>query len=379
MRQRHDRIVLHFPGFEPLDAEAHRKRYERSAAQSAAVWGFQTTVGPMEGTGFAVDSVGEGWQTDVRMHVFDHNELLRRLADKPLPHRLAGGYCAAWRVAWQGAMVRYLRHAWRFGLFFVFPFLFTGAALALTALIALAPLLFGVPAWAYIASVPLGLAFFRFLFLPFSERLHTLHLFADWEMAVAMAALDRPEFNAWLEARAVEARAALDGEADEYLITSHSMGANIAVHVVGMLLEREPDLFAGKKVVFASLGGAVLQCALLRSASMLRARVGLIARCPDISWLEVHCLTDAVHFYKTKVVALCGHADAPQARIAFMRVKQMLTPEHYRKIKGDLLRVHRQYVLGADRKAPFDFTAMTAGPLPAASFADYSQDNMPPL
>ena len=34
----HNRIVLHFPGFEPLDAEAHRQRYTRSAVQASAVW-----------------------------------------------------------------------------------------------------------------------------------------------------------------------------------------------------------------------------------------------------------------------------------------------------------------------------------------------------
>jgi hypothetical protein len=46
----------------------------------------------------------------------------------------------------------------------------------------------------------------------------------------------------------------------------------------------------------------------------------------------------------------------------------MMTREHYRKIRRDFLRVHRQYVLGPDRQASFDFTLMTAGPLSVSDF-----------
>jgi hypothetical protein len=183
----------------------------------------------------------------------------------------------------------------------------------------------------------------------------------------------------WIQACANSARQALDQPADEYVISSHSMGSSAAAHVIGLLLEREPELFAGKRVVFSTLGSAILQCSLLRSASVLRSRVGLIARCKQIFWTDVHCLTDAIHFYKTRVAALCGHADAPQATIVFIRFKTMLTDEHYRRIKKDFLRVHRQYVLGPDRRAAFDFTLMTAGPLPAADFAGFTQSNMPAL
>ncbi len=82
--------------------------------------------------------------------------------------------------------------------------------------------------------------------------------------------------------------------------------------------------------------------------------VAAVTRGPDrglrhvIHWLDVQCLTDAIHFYKVPVVAVCGHADLRPAKMVFIRVKQMLTVEHYRKIKKDFLRVHRQYVLGPD-------------------------------
>jgi hypothetical protein len=377
------RVVLHFPGFEPLDAAAHRARYARSAKQSASAWNYSADLGELEDFGaapyFDVQTRGEAWETHSRIHVLDHNEIVNRLNSRNLVVRLVMGYLAALRVAFGGGLFGYFRHAWRFGLFFVFPFLLVIAGLLISLLFVLLLRDVGLPSWSLILSVPAALAFFVYLYLPQAERLHTLHLFSDWELAVAMAASNDAGVERWLEACAESARQALDQPADEYVISSHSMGSSAAVHVIGLLLEREPELFAGKRVVFSTLGSAILQCALLRSASRLRSRVGLIARCGQIFWTDVHCLTDAIHFYKTRVAAVCGDADAPQATILFIRFKTMLTGEHYRRIKMDFLRVHRQYVLGPDHRASFDFTLMTAGPLSAADFAGFTQSKMPPL
>ena len=378
------RVVLHFPGFEPLDAAAHRARYERSARQSGGVWDFSAEIGELNNFGrapyFDVAATGADWHTQSRVHIVDHNDLVGALNGRPLFTRLLLGYRAAAQVAAAGGMIGYFRHAWRFGLFFIFPFLLMLGGLLISLSIAFAPFLFGLPAWSHIGSIALAVAFFVYVFLPQAEKLHTLHLFSDWEMAVAMAGLNGLGVEQWLEASAISTRQALDDpDADEFVISSHSMGSSVAAHVVGLLLEREPELLQGKRVIFTTLGSAILQCALLRPASVLRSRVGLIARCQDISWLDVHCLTDAIHFYKAKVAAVCGHPDAEQASILFVRFKQMLTAKHYAKIKRDFLRVHRQYVLGPDVRAFFDFTLMTAGPLPASDFAGFSFQKLPEL
>ncbi|ARQ10367.1 hypothetical protein NXC12_CH02348 [Rhizobium etli] len=389
------RVVLHFPGFEPLDGLAHRARYERSARQSAAVWNYSVEIGvPEAGSDpisfmvtTAARAAGEatpgaepgpsGWQTKSRIHLVDHDGFVRRLRGGNTLSQIIAGFRSCAQIMLEGGVRGYFRHAWRFGLFFLFPFLLTALAIALTVQIALMPYSLGFSLWHMLWSGPLALCFFAFVFLPFSERFHTLHLFADWGMAVALGRMDRAEFNDWLEERATAVRQAFTEEADEYVISSHSMGSSVAAHVIGVLLEREPEIFRGKRVVFATLGSAILQCALLSSASLLRARVGLIARCPEIFWLDVQCLTDSINFYKVPVVAVSGHADAPPAKILLIRVKQMLTSEHYRKIRKDQLRVHRQYVLGPDLKAPFDFTLMTSGPMPASVFASQEQNKLP--
>ncbi|NEJ73675.1 hypothetical protein GR197_24560 [Rhizobium phaseoli] len=404
------RVVIHFAGFEPLDGAAHRARYERSAKQSAAVWGYSIEVGApaaasdalsfevtagggvtadaapeaaadaapgAAGTAPEAGTVSPGWQTKSRIHMVDHDALVSRLRGGNTLSQIIAGFRSCGQIILEGGMRGYFRHAWRFGLFFLFPFLLTALAIALTAQITVLPYSLGFSLWHMLWSGPLALCFFIFAFLPFSERFHTLHLFADWKMAVALGRMDQADFNAWLEDRAVAVRKALAEEADEYVISSHSMGSNVAAHVIGMLLEREPEIFKGKRVAFATLGSAILQCALLSSATQLRARVGLIARCPEISWLDVQCLTDSINFYKVPVVAVAGHADAPAAKMILIRVKQMLTRERYRRIRKDQLRVHRQYVLGPDLKAPFDFTLMTSGPMPALVFASLDAERIP--
>ncbi|AYG66407.1 MULTISPECIES: hypothetical protein [unclassified Rhizobium] len=378
------RVVLHFPGFEPLDAAAHRARYERSARQSAAVWDFSVSVDELKNFGrapyFDVTATAADWQTQSRIHIVDHNDLVSALNGRPFFTRLMQGYLAAAKVAASGGMVGYFRHAWRFGLFFVFPFLLMLAGLLISLSIAFTPFVLGLPGWSHIGSIALAVAFLVYVFLPQAEKLHTMHLFSDWEMAVAMAGLNGLGAKQWLEAGAISVRQALDEpDIDEFVISSHSMGSSVAAHVIGLLLEREPELLEGKRVVFMTLGSAILQCALMRPATVLRSRVGLIARCKEIFWLDVHCLTDAIHFYKVKVAAVCGHPDAEQASILFVRFKQMLSTQHYAKIKRDFLRVHRQYVLGPDVKAFFDFTLISAGPLPASHFAEFSSKKLPEL
>ncbi len=74
----------------------------------------------------------------------------------------------------------------------------TGAALAVS--IALSPWLFDLPFWLFIISIPAAALFFVKAFLPFAERFHTLHLYADWRFALAVGR-DEPIARNWIEAR----------------------------------------------------------------------------------------------------------------------------------------------------------------------------------
>lgn len=371
------RVVVHFPGFEPMTAQAHHGRFKRSVQFSATVWDYATDVSPLGdedvSPNFTVSSDVGGWNTSTTVHLCDHNGLLEKLTEKPILHRILAGFFSAAQVVFYGAAAGYFRHAWRFGLFFVFPFLLMSLMLGACLFMAAVPFWLDLRPWHYVWSIPLAWFCFQYVLLPLSERFLTLHLFADWQLAVSAAHLDDPNLIKWLEQCAARLAKALDEPADEYVISSHSMGSTLAAHVFGMVLETNPAALAGKKVVFLTLGGAILQCALLRPAAKLRERVGAIASMPEVSFIEVHCLTDVIHFYKCAVVSLCGHPDAPQAERMYIRVKKLLEPERYKRIKRDFLRVHRQYVLHGDRRGAFDFSLLAVSPFPAHRTDDFAK------
>ncbi|QNP78473.1 hypothetical protein [Agrobacterium tumefaciens] len=376
------RLVLYFPGFDPLDASAHHLRYQRAAALAGKTWDVDYAVGPLTNTPagetFTVEASAGDWRTRSDIFVYDHNAVISQLRDAPVRQQIWLGFKAGAGIIAEGGAARYFRHAWRFGLFFIFPFLLMLVGGAVAAAIALSPSLLGLPLWLFAISLPAAALFFVKAFLPFAERFHTLHLYADWRFALAVGR-DEAIARDWIEERAALVLTALEQPSDEVLVVSHSMGASLALAVIGRVLELKPNALDGRKLSFATLGGAALQCAFLSSASRLRESVGAIARHPEVIWFDIQCLTDPIHLYRCNTVALTGHKDAPQPKIVPIRFKHSLSSERYKKNKRNFLRMHRQYVLGPDRKSGYDFTLLTAGPLPAASFADLDSQSPPAL
>lgn len=376
------RLVLYFPGFDPLDAAAHHLRYQRAAALAGKTWDVDYAVGALEttsaGEAFTVEASAGDWRTRSTIFVYDHNAVISSLRHAPVWRQIGLGFAAAAGIVAEGGAGRYLRHAWRFGLFFIFPFLLMLVGGALAVGIALSPWLFSLPLWLLAISLPAATLFFVKAFLPFAERFHTLHLYADWRFALAVGR-DEPIARDWIEEKAALVLKALEQPSEEVLVVSHSMGASLALAVIGRVLELNPEALNGRNLSFATLGGAALQCALLSSADRLRESVGKIARHPEVTWFDIQCLTDPIHLYRCNTVALTGHKDAPQPKIVPIRFKHSLSPERYKKNKRNFLRMHRQYVLGPDRKSGYDFTLLTAGPLPAATFADLDSQSPPAL
>ena len=80
------RLVLFFPGFEPLGAEKHRQRFERAAAKSALLYDAEISCGPLIETEaglprFEVLAKGKTykrktWETKTDFVVFDWSSIL---------------------------------------------------------------------------------------------------------------------------------------------------------------------------------------------------------------------------------------------------------------------------------------------------------------
>jgi hypothetical protein len=354
---------IHFPGFEPLTSAQHYRRFLKGSENAGKVWGSDFQISEFyEGKdSFSITAKGKDWEANTNIFIAEISERILNYGREPLIIQLLKGYRAFFDILFNGALFGYFKHAWRFGIFAFTPFALIGIGLFgiyyITQLLS-----FGEP-FNMLWSLPLGIAAFIYFYLPLCNRLHTVLLFADWRYTMAMVKLNDPQVNAWLDDIQSAVKAHIDQECDEILITTHSMGGSTGVHVIGALLEKHPDLFDGKKVIFSQLGGCVLQSALAKPAHKVRSRLELIARNPSVTWLEVQCLTDAVSFYKTDPVAIFGFQtpDKPVHKV-FIRFKHQLRTPNYKRIKKDLLQLHRQYVLSADKLYKFDFIPFVAGP-----------------
>lgn len=72
-----------------------------------------------------------------------------------------------------------------------------------------------------------------------------------------------------------------------------------------------------------------------------------------------------MNFYKTDPIAEMKLTATTHPLIRTVRIKHMLDPAIYKRIRRNFFRVHCQFVSGNDRRAPYDFFMVMCGPLTA--------------
>ena len=91
---------------------------------------------------------------------------------------------------------------------------------------------------------------------------------------------------------------------------------------------------------------------------------------PAIYWAEYQALVDPVNFYKTDPVAEMGLPACGKPIVRIVRIRDMLTPASYRAMRGHFFRIHRQFVLGNERRYFYDFFMICCGPLPLKQWVE---------
>ena len=352
------RLVFLFAGFEPHDAEAQRKRFAYAAEKTGPLWGALFDVGALTPAAqgcpeFRVAAAGAGWSAQTDVVVCDWSDLIARAGRESVAARFIPGAWALTSFALNGTLFRYVRTSWRYGLFFLYPGLLTLSAL-------LPLLLIGAAGIWTLAGVSLS----AFLIWFFISKMHLMTMLDNWRFARA-AALER---NADILAKTALFKSAMvkrieafhaEGADGEVVIAAHSLGAHFAAMALGGAL---PDMKPGTSAPgMLMVGSSLLKIALHPKAVQLRAAVGVIAQ-SEAHWLDVQSLTDALNFYRADPVASLGLSAKRPPVLQFIRFRTMLTPQTYRRIKLNWLRVHRQFVLAAERRTNYSFHMMLAGP-----------------
>jgi pimeloyl-ACP methyl ester carboxylesterase len=160
---------------------------------------------------------------------------------------------------------------------------------------------------------------------------------------------------------------------DEIVVVGHSGGGALAPVVLARALERDPDLGRrGPPIVLLTLGSIMPGAALHPKAVQLHTVVARLAVEPSISWIDCQSRKDVMNFWDFDPVAGIGVVAGParcNPLVWKLRFREMLSPEFYKRLRLNFFRMHYQFIMANDRRAPYDYFMLMCGPLPVATWA----------
>jgi len=407
------RYFLHASGFDPYDSVAQYRRFVREVARFAATWNVKAQVSAIHRAGvpdghWTVTTQAPGWQVVTVFELLDWSDIVRGELKRPAARRLAEGLATFAEFISSGTAWRYFTANWRYGMFFIVPFLnvFLFAALAILAAdyvgtavaAALASMLGGIA-----AGVAAAVLVFAALMRWPGERWRVPQALADWIFAREYMLGRHPKMNARIEAFVAHVVAcARRADVEEIVIAGHSLGAMVAVDVLARAFDRDPALGRhGPKLNLLTVGATIPKLALHPRGAWLRESVRRLAAEPSLTWAEYQARDDFISFHKFDPVKLTrlppprqagkGQSICPPAlplplpsRLAGERgvgagegreggdgpiirrvqIHEMLSALTLRRLRISYMRLHYQFVMANERRAGYDYFMLMCGPAP---------------
>lgn len=360
------RAVFVLPGYDPAPPRRYREIYRSEAAKQGEITGQKLALSaaarPAPFYGWQVSAEQSGIVTRSAHWILPWNDLVRG----SMHAGIFGVYALAARTLWAylkgGTLWALLRLRWQPMLAVFYPLAVLLGQLLLAA--ALAALGWHLAGW-------LGLALGLGASLGAAEYLrrqdsrtyiyYLLHLYA-----FAARNMTRPNqaLAARMEALAGAVEAALKQGVDEVLIVGHSLGAQLAVDLLGDML-RGGRLNGQGHVALLTLGHVIPMMSFLPDAHRLRRNLADIAGSDRIFWLDVSSQADGGCFALSDAAAVSGvapaHAPNPSViSAAFAQTVQGAETQRF-------FARHFQYYRAFTKPENYDYFAITAGPMPLAA------------
>lgn len=357
------RLVVHVGGFDAMSPERFHARFERELARFQRCWGVEARTrgfeaGP-DNAVWTVEAGGADWRVETQHVLLRWDDVIRREHAQSYPRRWARGIAAGADFIIHGALWRYLRHAPRYALFFLFPYLVMLAALIAAAAVgSMAAGLVGA-----VGGAALAVLLLAGLLVLAGRRAWLDQMLDDWAFAMDHLRRIDPAVERRLELGARLIREA--GPGREVLVIGHSLGAALAAEMLARALAADP---AGPPVRFLSVGSSILKLAFHARARRLHEAVAALASSPRLIWVEYQAVNDVMNFFRTDPVKVLGlNGRSPVVRK--VRFGAMLKPDYYRTIRTNFFRLHCQFVSANDLRAPYDYMMAVAGPFPIEAMA----------
>jgi hypothetical protein len=364
------RCVFFIGGYEPIPPERAHQRFVRELERFEKTWNVSCTVSPPEVTKggaiatWHVKTTAPNWATDSEYRALIWSDFVIQDFARSDWVRVPRGISAFLDFIVSGTAYRYFRVNWRYGLFFAYPLLLLISFAMLAIMVAPAIERFGgvqiplilYPFIAFAVFVGLVIVPGRFLLLSY--------MLDDWIFGSDVIHGSRKGFEDRVNAFVDDIEAKLkQGGYDEYVFVGHSLGCAIKLEVIDRVMARMPDFGKkGERLNVCSTGSSVLKIAFHPVAEEYRGALERVSQHPAIFWIEYQTLVDVISFYKVNPVTAVGLPDTGSPMIQKVRVRHMLEEKTYRKFQGNFFRLHRQLVMGNDRRYFYDYFMVCCGP-----------------
>jgi hypothetical protein len=383
------RSIFFLGGYEPIPPERQRERYVRELSRSERVWAVKTEVGPLEldpehrvGT-WRITARGPNWTTGAAYNSLLWHDIVLADFARPGWYRVLRALVAFGDFIVTGTALRYFRVNWRYGLFFAYPVLLLLAFAALS--IYAASFLPGLGAPLPYLLVPLAaLAAFAVLMVWPGRFLLLDYMMDDWIFGHELVHRSRADFDRRLEGFAqLLAQTLRRGGDDEVVFAAHSLGCALKIAVVDRALQLAPEFGRnGERLSLVSTGSSLLKIAFHPKAGWLRDAVARVSANPAIFWIEYQSMADPISFYKVDPLAALKLPATGRPIIRRVHIRDMLEASTYRRFKANFFRLHRQLVMGNEKRYFYDYYMICCGPMrletrvlkPDAAVASFGPD-----
>ncbi len=361
------RLVFHIGGYDAsMPPEAVHRRFVRELRRFEGTWSAKASVSEPklsdDQVAWRVIATGPNWRVETDYRFVRWDDIINADAARPMWRRVALGILAFFDFVVAGALWGYLRTNWRYALFFLYPFLVLAAFIAIAwffgdlAARASRSLLIGAAA-SSLALIALLHWPLRWMYLP--------ELLDDWIFSSEYIRHTDPVLEPRLDRIAHQIHTATRrSDTDEVLVVGHSLGAVLAVDLLDRVLKLDAARgLKDSRLAFASVGSSILKIALHWGAKRFRAALKRVGSARAIYWAEYQALVDVMNFCKTDALAEIGLKGIGRPVVRIVRIRDMVSPDFYRRIRGNFYRVHAQFISGNDRRSFYDYFMMVCGPL----------------
>ena len=364
------RCFVQMTGYEPVGAEHQHRRFIREMARFQKAWSVKGEVSPPvisdDGAvaSWSVACSGPNWRVDTDFHWFRWDDFVRADAAESDWRRFPLGVAALMEFILTGTVVKYFIVAWRYGGFFLSPLVYVLGMMWLSIALTRLVVHHGLP-FPMILAPLLWLGFFVLFRLTLGRFWHIRYALDDWYFARDLIRRVRPELETRLDVLAGEfVRILRATDADEIVFDGHSLGAPLSLIVLDRALKLDPQLLSrGKTLSLVSSGSSLLKVALHPAAGSIREAVGRIAKAPGIFWVEYQALVDVINVYKVDPVVALGLPFAGRPIVRIIHIRSMVEEHTYRRFRLSFLRIHRQAVMGNERRYFYDYYMLVCGPI----------------